>query len=655
MIGPRRNVSTRRTVGLFVAGILLGHSVTAQSASAQSASTIDTLASAATPGNGPSMFAPLALAPAPSQVRLANGAPGPKYWQNRADYDLHATLDTVAGVIAGTMTLRYTNHSPDTLAVLWFQTEQNAFRDTSAQSAQYGDRIDRFTEVIDGKAVPLHLEEHQSETKVTLSRPLGPGKTAVLDVAWHFVVPPRATDPAIVMRSLARATMSLRMGRDGSLYRIAQWYPRVNVYDDVKGWNTEPYTGGQEFYLEYGDYTMTVTVPANYIVAATGTLENPQDVLTPIERGRLMQAAHADTVIHVVSAAELADGTAHLRHDGMVTWKFHAANVRDAVFAASTEYQWDATSWNGILAQAYYRPAAASMWAQAADMAKMSIQEYGERWYPYPYPQISVAEANTTGPLTGGMEYPMMSFNATMGNDANVYSLLTHEIGHNWFPMIVGSNERTHEWMDEGLNTFINSFSNARRYPERTQEAQITRPKFSDLSAIDAQGDDSYNEPAYALELLRRDILGPQVFDSAFRVYIRRWAYKHPTPADFFRTINDVSGSNLDWFWREWFEQQPMPRLDQSIDTVQVTSTGNEVRVRVVYRNKGTAVAPLLVRFTFSDSATQSITYRADLWKQGPTFAETYTFPHRAVTQIWIDPQRHFFDIGRNNNRWLAK
>jgi hypothetical protein len=600
-----------------------------------------------------SIFAPLTLPPAPSSTRAANGTPGPKYWQNRADYDLHATLDTATGTVQGSMTLRYTNHSPNTLNALWFQTEQNRFHDhpkaaggDTALAHLYGDVISRFTQMVDGKPVSVQLYEHKTETKVTLPSPLKPGATTTLDVEWHFVVPLDGD----------------RMERRGKLYQIAQWYPRLNVYDDVKGWNIEPYLGTGEFYLEYGDYTLSVTLPADYIVAATGTLDNPREVLTPTEITRLEQAMHTDTVVHITTAEELRNGAAHLKHDGMVTWKFHANNVRDAVFSISPQYLWDATSWKGILVQAYYPPKTANVWSEAADMVRMSIQEYSERWSLYPYPQVSAAE----GPQSGGMEYPMISFDDVTFAIPLEYELITHEVGHEWFPIVVGSNERVHAWMDEGINTFINAFSTARRYPhEGDQTAQGThdvatleehiRDHQDFIMEVPADSDPSggyvaYGKPVAVLQMLRRDVMGPALFDKGLRTYIQRWAYKHPTPQDFFRTMDDVAGKHLDWFWREWFYETP--GFDQTIDSVAQTTVGGQTHATVVYGNHARGVLPLLVRFTFNDSTKQDVTYPADVWRANSTrYSASYTFP-KPIARIVLDPDHHLVDTDRSNNSW---
>jgi hypothetical protein len=533
------------------------------------------------------------------------------------------------------MVLHYTNNSPDTLRILWIQTEQDP-----------NEIIDKFVQSVKGQFVPVTLENHVTETKVTLAEPIKPGSTATFQVVWQFSMHPGQGDS--------------RMRREGTLYEIAQWYPRVNVYDDVKGWNTEPYTTGAEFFLEYGDYTMEVTVPAGYIMAATGTLDNGADVLTPTEIARIAAATKADTVVRIVTAAELASGAARPTRDGTLTWKFHAKNVRDAVWCAAPDFQWDATSWKGILAQSYYRPAAASTWEEGADMARMSIQEYSERWSQYPYPQVSVVE----GPV-GGMEYPMLSMNPKGESKPDLYDVLTHEVGHNWFPMVVGSNERVHTWMDEGFNQFINTFSEARRYPQQGDQteraaynAKMTQMLFPnsplETGAVIGNSGEQYLKTAAVLQMLRRDVMGPELFDRGLRTYIQRWAYKHPTPVDFFRTMSDVAGHNLDWFWREWFLETP--KFDQSIDSVSQTTQGQETHVTVVYGNKGRGVMPLLVQFTFSDSSTQDFNYPVEMWKKdSAAHTVSYSFSGKTVTRIVIDPGSHFMDVDRANNIWKAK
>jgi hypothetical protein len=617
-----------------------------------------------------SVFAPLPLYPSPNLLRAASGAPGSRYWQNRADYTLNATIDTATKTLLGEMRLRYTNNSPDTLKFIWFQTEQNAFKNNSlnsyifpqesrfgARGFEGGDIIEKFAQVLVGaggqpRPVPVKLRDNETTTKVDLAEPLAPGRTATFDVAWHFLIPEHGAD---------------RMGRDGALYELAQWYPRVSVYDDVKGWNTDPYLGQGEFYLEYGDFTLNVTVPSGYIVAATGALQNPLEVLTPTQIARLAQAAKSDTPVRIITAEELKSGAARPRTASKtMTWKFAAKNVRDVAFAASPDYQWDTSSYKGIIAQAYYRPSAAVNWDDAADQSRMSIQEYSERWFMYPYPQISAVE----GPISG-MEYPMLAMENKSQDKFGLYNVVTHEIGHNWFPMIVGSNERTNFWQDEGFNTFINTFSEARRYPQNGDQMQraaqerggieqlMTRnfdqPVMINADRVNPQllGFTDYVKPSVGLQLLRQEILGPDAFDDAFRTYIARWAFKHPTPADFFRTMEDVGGRRLDWFWREWFVENA--KFDQAIDSVTQQTKGDTLIVGVMYGNRQRGVLPILARFTFSDGSTQDFKYPAEVWSTNTAhYVRRYKFTGKQLSKIELDSDKRLVDVDRSNNVWTS-
>jgi hypothetical protein len=626
-----------------------------------------------------SMFAPLTL-PAANIYRTGSGAPGPKYWQNRADYDLEATLDTAKTTLSGKLRLRYTNNSPDTLRFIWMQMEQNAFKDKSlnsfifpqesrfgARGFEGGDVVEHFEQIgtINTRAgasakTPLKTRVEGTMMKVDLAEPLAPGRTATFDVAWHFLIPEHGAD---------------RMGRDGALYELAQWYPRVAVYDDVRGWNTEPYLGQGEFYLEYGDFNYAVTVPAGYIVAGTGELTNPREVLTAEQIARLAKAAKSDSTVQIISAADRASGAARTNADrasgaartkksGTLTWRFRAKNVRDVAWGASPEFLWDASSWKGKMAYAYYRPSAIETWKDAADMARMSIMEYSERWFEYPYPQITAIE----GPISG-MEYPMVAMENKSKDKYDLYNVVTHEIGHMWFPMIVGSNERVHMWQDEGFNTFINTFSEARRYPEKgDQMARALGEREYVESAMKQNVDgpievnpdrinpallglEAYVKPSVGLQLLRQEIMGPAAFDDAFRTYIDRWKFKHPTPADFFRTMENVGGRRLDWFWREWFFENP--HFDQAIDTVVTKVTGDTMDVAVMYGNRARGVLPIHARFTFSDGSSENFDYPAEVWSTNTThYVRRYRFVGKKLTGIELDPDKRLVDLNRDNNAW---
>lgn len=615
-----------------------------------------------------SIFAPLVLHEA-NELRSGSGAPGGRYWQNKADYTIRTTLDTASKSVSGTMTLRYTNKSPETLGFIWFQVEQNAFKANSLNSyifpenSRFGARgfeggytFSQIAQTLPPRSkgaaardVDLKSRVEGTVMKVDLAEPLASGKTATIRIAWSFPVPEHGAD---------------RMGRDGALYEIAQWYPRVAVYDDLNGWNTEPYLGQGEFYLEYGDFDLSVTVPAGYIVAATGALQNAAQVYTPSVMARHAVAAKSDTVVRLITAKDLASGSARPKKDGTLTWHFVAKNVRDAVWAASPDFQWDAVSYKGHMAYAYYRPQAADNWHDAADQARMSIMEYSERWYPYPWPHITAVE----GPISG-MEYPMVAMENHSADVYDLYNVVTHEIGHMWYPMMVGSNERNYMWMDEGLNTFINTFSEGRRYPEkgdqmaraaeerrqveRVMTAGIDGPILVPPDRIDPRllGITAYVKPSVGLQLLRQEILGPEAFDDAFRTYTERWAFKHPSPQDFFRTMEDVAGRRLDWFWRGWFVENA--RYDQSIDTVVVRARGDSSMVGVMYGNKERGVLPIRVRFTFSDGTTRDYDYPAEVWSTNTrNYVRNYVFVGKMLARVELDPEQRLVDIDRDNNVW---
>jgi hypothetical protein len=610
-----------------------------------------------------SIFAPLELPPG-NMYRSGSGAPGPKYWQNHADYDIKASLDTTSKTLTGSLRLKYTNNSPDTLRFIWMQVEQNAFKDKSlnsfifpqesrfgARGFEGGDVVDRFDQVLGAKRVSVKQRANGTVMKVDLAEPLAPGKSATFDVAWHFLIPEHGAD---------------RMGRDGSLYELAQWYPRVNVYDDLRGWNTEPYLGQGEFYLEYGDFNVEITVPSGYIVASTGTLTNPTAVLTSTQISRLGQAIKSATPVNIVTLDEIRSGAARPKtSSATLTWKFAAKNVRDVAWAASPEYIWDASGWNGILAQAFYRPSAVDPWKDAADQTRMSLEEYSTRWFKYPWPQMSAVE----GPISG-MEYPMLVMEAKSDDKYDLYNVVTHEIGHNWFPMLVGSNERVYMWQDEGFNTFINTFSEAKRYPEKGDQMQRALGERQIVENVQKQDADepidiapdrinprllgvsAYVKPSVGLQLLRQEIMGPEAFDDAFRTYIQRWAYKHPSPADFYRTMEDVGGKRLDWFWREWFKENV--KFDQAIDTVvvQPAPNGGQV-VTVVYGNRARGVLPIHARFTYSDGSVESYDYPAEVWSTNTThYMRRYNVNGKTLTRIELDPDKRLVDVDRTNNTW---
>jgi hypothetical protein len=477
---------------------------------------------------------------------------------------------------------------------------------------------------------------------VDLVRPIPPGSATVFDLDYGFNVPEHGAD---------------RMGRDGSLYEIAQWYPRMAVYDDVRGWNTDQYLGQGEFYLEYGDIDYTVTLPAGYIVAGTGVLQNPAEVLTATQRERLTSATKSDTTIQIITEPELRSGAARPARQGSLTWRFQARNVRDAAWAASPEYLWDAAGWEGVLAQAYYRPSAIETWKDAARMTRYSMREYSTRWFRYPYPQISAVE----GPVSG-MEYPMLAMEGRGKDGPDLFAVVTHEIGHNWYPMIVGSDERRYAWMDEGFNTFVNTFAEEgfwnrddaevrRRERElvvkvdQTPTAQPIMTPANRYKTSDNLLSLAYVKPSIALLTLRNKVLAPAVFDSAFREYTRRWSFKHPQPADFFRTVEAVSGRDLSWFWRGFF--YTTGALDQAVESVKQIEGGTQVTVA----NLGDAVMPVELELGFDDGTTELVKLPVEIWYGG----ERYVYESRSgkpIASARVNPDGTFPDAIPANDAW---
>jgi hypothetical protein len=634
------------------------------------------------------IFSPDPLPP-PGDTRQADGTPGPSYWQQRVDYTIRATLDTAAKRLSGTETIRYTNNSPDTLRFIWMQLDQNLFRQGSTGSLlfpsesrfgaagfQGGFEIDSVLQCTDTgvqraggaatpkktkrprrsppqgsssnlpprcPAAPLKTRVDDTMMYVDLATPIPPGGTTVFDLAYGFAVPEHGAD---------------RMGRDGPLYEIAQWYPRMAVYDDVHGWNTDQYLGQGEFYLEYGNIAYEVTVPAGYIVAGTGVLQNPADVLTEDQRSRLAAALKSDTTMHIVTGPELASGVARPVNQGSLTWRFRADNVRDVAWAASPEYLWDASGWEGVLAQAYYRPSAETTWRDAAKMSRFSIQEYSTRWLGYPYPQISAVE----GPVSG-MEYPMLAMEAKGDDGPDLYNVLTHEIGHMWYPMVVGSDERRYAWMDEGFNTFINTFSEEAYWHRddsavRQRERQLVigidqiptaQPIMTPANRYKTSSNLlslAYVKPSIMLLTLRSKVLGPEVFDSAFREYTRRWAFKHPQPSDFFRTIEAVSGRDLAWFWRGFF--YTTAALDQTVESVKQEPDGSG---QVTLANLGDAVMPVELELGFDDGTTERVKLPVEVWYGGNRYGYPIK-PGKTIVSARVNPDGTFPDAVPTNDTW---
>ena len=592
-------------------------------------------------------FRPLAL-PAPNELRTGSGRPGPRYWQQQVNYKITATLDPAKNEVRGRETIHYINRSPDALPYLWMFVEQNLCAPNSITNTLnqpplvfLGATFDFSCQGFNGG---LNLESlriaganarhttYGTTMRVDLPTPLAPGASIDLEVAWRFNVPPQGGG---------------RMGHDGPLYEIAQWYPRMAVYDDVRGWNTDPYLGQGEFYLEFGDYEYSVTAPAGYVIAGSGVLQNPDEVLTPEQRRKLATAAQSSDVIQIITQAEAAAAKTQSK-PGTRTWRFRARNVHDVAWAGAPDFRWDATSWNGILTQAYYEfPKAGKAWEQAAEQTQWTIRQYSQLFFPFPYPQAT----SVAGPV-GGMEYPMfVMVGYGTADPASIFGTINHEHGHEWFPMIVGSNERRYAWMDEGFNTYLNAFANEARYPgqsaypgylrnwadavtRRTQSPLMTAPDNIDPNALGAIG---YRKPALVLLTLRNHVVGPDLFDTAFREYIRAWAFKHPTPGDFFRSIENSAGEDLSWFWHSFFYATDV--LDIGIDSVSTRTSEGQLFATIALHRFTSIPFPVRLRVGYADGTTQDFSLPVTIWARGNRFDAVIPVRGNVTgVRLWPDP-----------------
>ncbi|WP_420455207.1 M1 family metallopeptidase [Rubrivirga sp.] len=635
----------------------------------------------ALPETNDALFAPLAL-PTPNPYRAADGRPGPAYWQNRNDYEIEATLDPATHTVSGTVRLTYTNHSPQALDYVWMHLEQNLFAPASRGALrtppdsrwrgsfpQGGYRLGRVT----ADSGPVAVVIDDTRMRLDLAEPVeAEGGRVEIVVPYSFVVPEYGAD---------------RMGRlpteRGVVYELAQWFPRVAVYDDVHGWNTMPYLGQGEFYLGYGDVEYAVTVPSTMTVVGTGELLNEREVYTDAQRERLTEARESTDRVYIVRPEEVGTPASRPRPTGTTTWRFRAENVRDVAWAASEAFILDAAtasveledgSTNDVLIMSAYPHEGLGTpdnpgWEEATRFGRASILN-NSRWYPYPYPvAISVAG------VVGGMEYPMLHFSGVGARFMSLFGVVDHELGHNWFPMIVGSDERRYAWMDEGLTSYLNTFSNVAFYDENddptiagygmSDSARVIRltegPAAADFLRQPYSADQpimtypdrirrpalgwlAYRKPAKGLLLLRNDVVGPERFDAAFREYIRRWAYKHPQPADFFRTIEDVTGEDLDWFWRGWFYETG--QFDQALAALTVE---DGVAVASV-ENRGEVVLPTTVEFTFSDGSTATATIPAEAYFSTDDVAARVPTAGRVLVSARLNPSGDAPDADPSND-----
>lgn len=617
-------------------------------------------------------FAPLTLPAPATTLRTGAGAPGPAYWQNRVDFSIAARIDTATHVLSGEETVTYTNNSPEALDVLWFQMDQNLYRrDSRGYAMSGGRRVDpkQSTEgfivdavTVGGKTVNVVVSDTRMRVDLPAAVKAAGGKVQV-HVLYHFTIP-----------GLFGGRMAWNTNKSGDIYDLAQWYPRLQVFDDVRGWDTLPYLAN-EFYLEYGAFDYAVTVPADMIVAGSGALTNPQEVLSPEQRARLDRAKGSDKTVLIRTPAEVA-ATPPAR--GTKTWRFHMDNTRDVAFTASRAFVWDAARINlpdgkTALAQSVYPPESVGEngWSRSTEYMKDAVERFSKRWYPYPWPNA----INVAGPATG-MEYPGIVFDGIDDKAKTLFFISAHEIGHSWFPMIVGSDERRDAWMDEGFNTFIDvyesdDFANGLYGPKRDSEyapgpdapadqiaALLTDPEAPVILSRADTIREKYRHPvtyfkaAFGLTLLREDILGPQRFDPAFRKFIADWAYKHPKPSDFFRAMESAGGEDLSYFWRGYF-------LNNWTHDLAVTNVGYvdgepSKGAQVTVANLGQLVLPATLRVTYKNGDKRDVRVPVETWMQTGTHVFNLD-GGGAIAEATVDPDHRLPDRDRSNNSFRPK
>ncbi|MBD1429320.1 M1 family metallopeptidase [Sphingobacterium litopenaei] len=606
-----------------------------------------------------------------TEYRSASGKPGPQYWQNAASYDIKATLNDKQDKIKGSLTITYTNNSPEALDFVWFQLDQNLFNSQSRGQAtipltesRYGSASSTFdggyklSNVKINNATTTDYVITDTRMRINLPKSLeAKGGKITFAMDFEFSIPEYGADRTGILPT-----------KNGKIYAIAQWYPRVAVFDDVLGWNTHPYTGPGEFYLEFGDFNVEITAPANHIVALGGELLNPAEVWTATQLSRYNEAKKSDKTVMIRSLAEVTDKNSRPNKKEL-TWKYRLENAHDVAWTASTSFIVDGAKINlpsgkTSLALSLYPEESNGKngWERSTEYTKASIEHYSTKWFEYPYP-VAVNVASNVG----GMEYPGLSFCGYKAKGGDLWGVTDHEFGHNWFPMIVGSNERLHAWMDEGFNTFINEISTAhfnkgeynRSFGSKNSLTQATfnpslEPVMNSPQTMRERniGILAYYKPAYALRLLREEIIGPERFDVAFRKYIEYWAYKHPTPTDFFRTIENETGENLNWFWRGMFQNNW--QMDQGISEVRYIELDEKKGALVTVQNLGKLPMPIEVEATTESGQKVTTKLPVEIWERNKVWTFKLNTTEK-LTSVRLDPRNVYPDINPENNTWRAK
>jgi hypothetical protein len=598
-------------------------------------------------------------------TRTRTGAPGPNYWQQFARYHIDAELVPTTNQITGRETVRYFNRSPDTLRTVWVFLNQNLFASSSPRVV--ATPVTGGTEVLrvgaNGQALARRdtgsgYSIDATRMRIGLTRALMPHDSVDLDIAWAFQLPPDGAP---------------REGTNGDVFMVAYWYPQIAVYDDVTGWQIDPYLGGAEFYMDYADYEVNLSLPQGWLVAATGELTNPNDVLSKQTRDRIAESRRAPTVVHVVRDQDRGVGATKATNtgfDGVLTWRYRARNVRDFDWSASAKFLWDATVAvvgdrdrdghpDTTAINTFYRPEARPWsWGRSAEYERSVVEFLSTYLWPYPWSHMTAIE----GPVScTGMEYPMLTCIGGPRDTLSLYSVQVHETAHMWFPMQVGSDERRFGWQDEGLTRF-NQAQGMQAYFKGYDRERIARDSYLALARTDSEvplmrpGDQyPYGTPAYSVAtydkmatnmVALRALLGNDSFLSSYRTYGLRWLDKHPTQYDFFNSFNSLSGRDLSWFWRSWWYETWT--MDQAIGSV--TRTGTQLSVTIA--DKGLAPMPVLLAVTRTGGVVERQTIPVDVWLTGVRSTTVSIANAETVTSIEIDPDQSFPDTDRSNNRW---
>ena len=693
------------------------------------------------------------LLPTPNEFRSGSGAPGPKYWQQKADYTIDAEIDEQANQLNGKETITYYNNSPETLSFLWLQLDQNVnkkgnedfgnvfgnLRDTlTSLTMQYlvrpvefqaGCTINSVTDKL-GKSLPITI--NNTMMRIDLTTPIKAGESFTFNVSWSYAITDRS------MFLLSREGYEHFPEDNNNVYLIAHWFPRLCQYDDFEGWQNKQFQRLGEFALEFGNYKVTLTVPADHIVGGTGSLTNVKEVLSSTEMERFEKSKSSFDKPMMIVTEDEARAKEKTKSTAKKTWRFQADNVRDVAYASSRKFLWDVQAvklpTNTVLAMSFYPKEGLPTWSEESTKAvKNALEVYSKNTFDYPYPvAISVNTSNI------GMEFPMISFNGgrprngTMSEQAKagMIGTIVHEVGHNYFPMIVSSDERQWMWMDEGLNTFLQTRTEMERYPNfhHTQPKDIVpymkgdknlmRPVMttSDDERLMAFGQNFYQKPTVALTILRETVMGHELFDRAFKEYANRWKYKHPRPADLFRTLEDVSAVDLDWFWRGWFygtdnvemelsevkwfkmntavndpekktmnvkpgdlasskdqkitdfSNGPLPltvintpdanygqflsRLDNNM--VRKNLEGKNL-YQLKFKNNGGLVSPIIIEWTYKDGTKEIEKIAAEIWRTNEQEVTKVFVKEKEVAGIVIDPNLETADINTDNNSFPKK